>query len=209
MKKSFSFLEIIIVLTLISFLYTQFIPKNKINKLDEITNRLTLYLSYTRLKALLDDKYDENDSLWHKKRWTIKFFRCREAEDGIYFTIYSDKNKTGHPSIEDTLKDPLTNKNIYSSNYCEENDKNSKYTLLTKIFDIKDVNVSCNNTSSLGQISFGNDGKIFSKLSAFENEFNEYEIENPCIIKLISKNNDSKEIKIYPKSGYSEKINNK
>lgn len=209
MKKSFSFLEIIIVLILIALLYSLFIPKSKINKLDEITNRLTLYLTFTRLKALLDDKYDENDSLWHKKRWTMKFFRCREVEDGIYFTIYSDKNKTGHPSIEDTLKDPLTNKNIYSSNYCEENDKNSKYVLLTKTFDIKDINVSCNSTSSLGQISFGNDGKIFSKLSAFENEFNEYEIGNPCIIKLISKNNGTREIKIYPKSGYLEKINNK
>ena len=131
MKKSFSFLEIILVVSPLGFIYTIFIPKNKINKLDEIANRLSLYIAYTRLKAMLDDKYEDTDPLWHKKRWTIKFFRCRNTEDGIYFVIYSDKNKTGHPSEEDSLKDPLTNKLIYSSNYCQENTKNSKYVLLT------------------------------------------------------------------------------
>ena len=51
-----------------------FLPNNKINKLDEITNRLSLYLSYVRYKALIDDKYSDENNLWHKKRWTIKFF---------------------------------------------------------------------------------------------------------------------------------------
>jgi hypothetical protein len=208
MKKSISLLEAIIVIVLISFLYIIFIPNNKINKLDEITNRLSLYISYTRFKALTDNKFNDTDNLWHKQRWTIKFFRCRESEGGIYFSIYSDKNQTGHPSIEDTLKDPLTNKNIYSSNFCQENPKNSKYVLLTKMFDIVDLKISCNNTTSLGQLSFGNDGKIYSKLSNYENESDEYEIENPCTIKLISKNNKEKEIILHPKSGFNEIKNN-
>ena len=209
MKKSISLLEIIIVIVLLSLLYVIFIPNNKINKLDEITNRLSLYLSYVRLKALIDNKYDDENALWHKKRWTIKFFRCRESEGGIYFSVYSDKNLTGHPSIEDSLKDPLTNKNIYSSNFCKENVKNSKYTLLTKSFDIVDVNISCNETTSLGQLSFGADGKIFSKLSNHENESTEYEVNDICKIKLISKDNKPKEIIIYPISGFSEIKNNK
>ncbi len=206
MKKSFSFLEILLVISLLGFIYTLFIPKNKINKLDEIANRLSLYISYTRLKAMLDNKYEDTDSLWHKKRWTIKFFRCRDSNDGIYFVIYSDKNKTGHPSDEDSLKDPLTNKLIYSSNYCQENNKNSKYVLLTKNFDIKNINISCNETTSLGQLSFGNDGKIYSKLSAYEDESDKYEIIDSCSIQLISKQNEEKRIKIYPKTGFSKVI---
>lgn len=203
MKKSFSILEITLVITLIVFLYTTFTPQsNSINKLNEITNRLTLYISYTRLKALIDNKFDNNDSRWHKKRWSIKFLRCRNDEDGIYFSIYSDNNETGQISKIDTLKDPLTNKYIYSSNYCEENNSNSKYVLLTKNFDIENIQISCNDTTSLGQLSFGDDGKVYSKLSANPDEFDKYEIKEPCFIKIISKDKQEKEIKISERTGF-------
>lgn len=200
MKKSFSILELVLVITLISFLYTIFIPKIKINYLNEFTNRISLYISYIRYKALIDDKYDFNDSLWHKKRWTIKFFRCRN--EGIYYSIYSDKNKTGQVSIEDSLKDPLNGKNIYSSNFCEENSSNSKYVLITKNFGITDVKISCNDTTSLGQLSFGGDGKVYSKLSSYENESSEYEITEPCNIKFTTKDSKSSEIVLFPITGY-------
>ena len=116
MKKSFSLLEIILTILLIALIYTMFLPKNKINYTNEIIIRLELYISYVRYKALIDDKFDSKGNLWYKKRWTIKFFRCRESVGGIYYAIYSDNNKSGHPGIEDSLKDPLTQKNIYSSN---------------------------------------------------------------------------------------------
>lgn len=205
MKKSFSILEVILSISLIGFLYTMFIPKTKINHIDELTNKLSLYISHLRYKALVDNKYDLEDELWHKKRWTIKFFRCKESVGGLYYVMYSDKNRTGHPGADDSLKDPLTNKNIYSSNNCDENKKNSKYVLLTKEFGIKDVQVSCNETTSLGQLSFGSDGKVYSRLSAFKDESNEYEIEDSCIIKLITQKNESREIKIHPITGYNKK----
>lgn len=206
MKKSFSILELVVVTSLLALLYTLFLPKNKINYLDELTNRIELYISYTRQKALIDEKYDLKDSTWHRKRWTIKFFRCRESEGGIYYSIFSDNNKSGHPSAEDSLKDPLSGKNIYSSNQCKENSSNSKYVLLTKNFKITDIQISCNSTTSLGQLSFGSDGKVYSRLSTNENESDEYEITQPCSIKFVSKDENSKEIILFPKTGYS-KIN--
>ena len=66
--------------------------------------------------------------------------------------------------------------------------------------------MSCNSTTSLGQLSFGSDGKIYSRLSEKENEENEYEITAPCSMKFIAKDGNSKEIMLYPKTGYS-KIN--
>ena len=204
MKKSYFLLEIVLTISLIAFLYTLFVPKNKINNLEELTNGISLYLSYVRFKALINDKFDLDDNLWHKKRWTIKFLRCRESEDGIYYTIYSDRNKSGHPSSEDSIKDPLTRKNIYSSNYCKENNSNSKYVLITKIFGITDVNISCNETTSLGQLSFGSDGKVYSKLSNYENESNEYEIKEPCSIKFVQKDGEYREIVIFPDTSYSK-----
>ena len=204
MKKSYFLLEIVLTISLIAFLYTLFVPKNKINNLEELTNKISLYLSYVRFKALINEKFDLDDNLWHKKRWTIKFLRCRESEDGIYYTIYNDKNKSGHPNAEDSIKDPLTRKNIYSSNYCKENNSNSKYVLLTKIFGITDVNISCNETTSLGQLSFGSDGKVYSKLSNYENESNEYEIKEPCSIKFVQKDGKNREIVIFPDTSYSK-----
>ena len=204
MKKSYFLLEIVITISLIAFLYTLFVPKNKINNLEELTNRISLYLSYVRFKALINDKFELDDNLWHKKRWTIKFLRWRESDDGIYYTIYSDKNKSGHPSAEDSIKDPLTRKNIYSSNYCKENNSNSKYVLLTKTFEITDVNISCNETTSLGQLSFGSDGKVYSKLSNYENESNEYEIKESCSIKFVQKDGEYREIVIFPDTSYTK-----
>ena len=55
-------------------------------------------------------------------------------------------------------------------------------------------------------MSFGSDGEIYSKLSAFNNESNEYKIDKPCSIKLISKENNSREIVIYPNTGYNKQI---
>lgn len=204
MKKSFSLLELIFSLLLLTLLYSMFIPKNQINKLDEITSKLETYLNYTRYKALVDNKYDEENDLWFKKRWSLKFFRCRSSVGGIYFSIYSDKNLSGHPSSIDSLKDPLTNKNIYSSNYCTESIENSKYVLLTKNYNISDIEMSCNSTDSLGQISFGSDGKVYSRLSNLENEENEYEIKEACYIKLIDKKENKKEIVVNPRTGLSK-----
>ena len=205
MKKSFSLLEIVLTILLISFIYTIFLPKNRINYIDEVTTRMQLYISYVRYKALIDDKFNSEEPLWHKKRWTIKFFRCRESVGGIYYSIYSDNNKTGIPSAEDSLKDPLSQKNIYSSNYCEENSSNSKFVLLTKNFGITDVQISCNETTSLGQLSFDSDGKVYSKLSNYANESNEYEINKPCFLKFISKDAQSRELVINPYTSYTNK----
>ncbi len=197
MKKSFSLLELILVIFLISFIYTTFIPKKADYKLKEITHKISLYLSYLRYQALIDDKYDLKQEEWFKKRWTLKFFNCNKSVGGIYFVMYSDKNMKGHPNQNESLKDPLTNKYIYSSKFCKENPKNSKYVLLTKNYDIKKVEVSCNNTSGIGQISFGSDGKIYTKLSKEK----EYQLKNSCHITFINKKNQKTQININ-KNGY-------
>jgi hypothetical protein len=206
MKKSFTLLEIILCILLLSIISSFFIPKLNKSRIDEVTNMLVLYLKQTRYLSLVDNKYKEDDTLWFKKRWTLKFFRCRERVGGFYYSIYSDKNNSGHVSSEDSLKDPLTNKNIYSSNYCEEREENSKYVLLTKQYKIIDINVSCNKTSSLGQISFGNDGNIYTKLSNQENEESEYLLDEECIITLKDSFNEERRIKLNPISAYINKI---
>lgn len=202
MKKAFSLLEVLLVISLLGFLYTAFTPKTKINKIYEVTNRLILYLKQTRYQALINDKHNNENEYWHKKRWTLKFFRCRKDVGGIYYSIYSDNNSSGHPSIEDSLKDSLNQKNIYSTNYCKENINNSKYVLITKNFDIEEVKISCNETTSLGQLSFGTDGKVYSKLSNIPNDSSSYEIDDMCTIELIDILGEKRNIIVENNTGY-------
>ena len=61
--------------------------------------------------------------------------------------------------------------------------------------------MSCNTTSTIGQISFGYDGKIYSQLGS-----NIKEITRTCIIKLIDKDNNFTQIAVEPKTGYIHKI---
>lgn len=206
-KNAFSIFELILIIILISIITILFNFKKPVNKLELATNRLALYLKEVRYKALINDKYNKDDSLWHKKRWTLKFFRCSKKIGGIYYVIYSDKNETGHPSANESLQDPLTKKAIYSSNRCEIDNKYSKYTLLTQEYDIDKVSISCNSTSSLGQLSFGNDGKVYTKLSSYEGEYDEYELKEKCRIKLIDKDKNFREIEIVPKTGYLRVLN--
>ena len=60
MKKAFSLIEIFLIISLLGFLYTTFIPKMQINKIDQISDKLVLYLKQTRYKALIDDKHDDD-----------------------------------------------------------------------------------------------------------------------------------------------------
>lgn len=205
MKKSFSVLEVIFVLLILSLIFTFSTINFKEDKTNLAANRLALYLKQTRNQALIDSKKDKDEPLWHKKRWTLKFLRCRKDIGGLYYVIYSDTNMTGHPSLNESLTDPLTGKKVYTTNQCEYRTNTSKYVLLSKEFDIVDVNVSCNNTSSLGQISFGEDGKIYSKLSNYENSENEFEIKEKCKIILKSQEGDTSELIIQENTGYSYK----
>lgn len=200
MKKAFSLFETIIVVSILILIATFSNLKLEDNSLDNLTNRLVLYLKQTRYQSLIEEQESKSENLWHKKRWTFKFFRCRKDVGGLYYVIYSDKNKTGHPSSNESMNDPLTNKKIYSSNKCEENSNNSKYVLLTKEFDVDEVNITCNKTNSLGQISFGSKGKVYSKLSSFENESYEYEITKACEIEIKSYKKGSRVITIEPKT---------
>jgi type II secretory pathway pseudopilin PulG len=207
-KKSFGFLEIIAVLVIIGIFYSTFLLKFNVqdNQLEIASNRLLLYLKYTRTQAMIDEQYDSTDPLWHKKRWTLKFLRCKESVGGLYYSIYSDTNKTGQIAKQETLKDPLTNKYIYSDNSCEYKDDRSKYVLLTKEFGINKVDVSCNETQSLGQLSFGSRGELYSKLSDTAYHPYDFEVNSPCTISMYNDKGDVKILKIEPKTGFIEKI---
>lgn len=202
MKKGFSLLELIFVISIVGIIVTHSIQKDNFSKIKIAKNQILLHLKYARYIAMLDNKYEYEDTLWHKKRWSLKFLNCQSTIGGIYYVIYNDLDGNGAIKKEESLKDSLTGNYVYSYQCTKDGlyDK-SKFVLLTEEYEIKDVDVSCNETSTKGQISFGNDGKVYAKNGLHEDD---YEIKEPCKIKLYDKHNQSEEIIIYPNSGYIE-----
>jgi prepilin-type N-terminal cleavage/methylation domain-containing protein len=202
MKKGFSLLELIFVISVVGIIVSLSIQKNNLSKIKLAKNQILLHLKYTRYIAMVDNKYDYKDSEWYKKRWSLKFLNCQSTIGGFYYVIYNDLDSNGAIKKEETLKDPLTGNYIYSYQCTKDSlyDK-SKFVLLTQEYEIENIDISCNQTSTVGQISFGNDGKVYAKNGKSEDD---YEITEPCVINLSDKHNQSEKITIYPKSGYIE-----
>ena len=198
MKKSITIIELIFIIIIISFIYTQVTFKKQTNDLKSAAHKIKLYLNYTRYIAHIDNKYDIEDNEWFKKLWTMKFQRCKKSVGGLYFVIYSDTSGgTAHFKKSETLKDPLSNKYLYSNSNCETAYDESKYILLTKQYGIENIDLSCNMTDSLGQISFGYEGKVFGKLGSSPKE-----IESTCFLKIIDAQGSYETITIEPYTGY-------
>ncbi len=202
MKKSFSLIEVIFIISLLGIIATYGLPKNNISKIKLAKNQLLLHLKYTRYIAMLDNKYDLEKALWYKQRWNMKFLNCQESIGGIYYAIYSDEDMNGQISKEETLQDPLTNEYIYSYQCTKDSlyDK-SKFVLLSETYGVDFIDISCNETSTIGQIIFDHDGKVYTK---HNENIEKYEIKEPCTIKLSNKNNENEIITIYPNSGFIE-----
>jgi hypothetical protein len=116
--------------------------------------------------------------------------------------IYSDKNQNGYISKTETLKDPLSNNYIYS--YQCKKDKlydKSKFVLLSQRYDIQNIDISCNSTSTIGQLSFGYDGNIYSRLSNNNYESDKYKLTNKCFIVLQDSKHNKEIITLIPNTG--------
>lgn len=203
-KYSFTLLESVVVIALIAILSSQITPKIKTNSLLMATNQIQQHLMLTRFFALTDNIYDQNNlAKWHKARWTIKFMRCSAQVGGFYYVIYKDTNTGGMPNKDESLIDPITKKYLYSNNDCIASKNEAKYILLTQEYGIEKISISCNKTTSLGQISFGYYGEPYSSLS---DKYNENRLEKDCLIEISDKNNNKARLKVSANTGFASII---
>jgi len=204
-KKSFSYIELIFIIVIVSIISTQFIPKSLDSKLELARDKVILHLKNTRYQAMLDNKFKYDDEFWFRERWTLKFQNCSKSVGGLYYVVYSDNNHGGHINKNETLKDPLSQKWLYSNYDCDASFDESKDILLTKEYGVTKVDISCNNTSTIGQLSFGYDGKVYTKLGTKSTDTYKYEIKEQCILTLYDKSNTNVSIVIEPYTGYIHK----
>lgn len=197
-KNSFTLIELVISIVLITIVVSAVLFNYKSSDLDEGIKKLKLYLNYTRYVAFIDNKIDMEDSEYIKKYWTLKFQKCSKKSDGLYFVVYSDESGgTAHFKKEETLKDPLSKKYLYSNYDCDPSYDESKYILLTKQYGIENIILSCNSTTTIGQLSFSNSGDVYTKLGSSPKLLND-----TCYLDIYDSKNNTKRLTIEPKTGY-------
>jgi len=201
-KKSFSLLELLFIIVIIAIVSLSFFPKNIKNDLNLAASKIIIHLKNTRFQAMIDNKFNHDDEFWFRERWTLKFQNCQKSIGGLYYVVYSDTNHGGHINKGETLKDPLTQKWLYSNYDCEASSNESKDILLTKEYGVTKVNISCNNTSTIGQLSFGYDGQVYTKLGTKSIDTYKYLLKETCNISLYDKSNNKVTISIEPNTGY-------
>lgn len=161
-KNSFSLIEIIIVLFILSLFYFFAKPKVFENNLIDAKEKTTFYLNYTKNLSMYYDPFDIDEKSWYKNRWNYKIQNCSSKVGGIYFVIYKDSNMRGYINKEETLKNPLTNKWFYSNYDCITTNDESDDILLTEKFGITNAEFSCNDSSTLAHIIYYEDGNLYT-----------------------------------------------
>ncbi|CZE47739.1 prepilin-type N-terminal cleavage/methylation domain-containing protein [Campylobacter geochelonis] len=114
--KAFTLMELVLVIVVVGILSALVIPRLERNALLEAANQIVSHIRYTQHLAMMDNKFDANDTTWFKERWTIEFNNARVNNTTEWrYHVYADTSKSGNlNSAAEVAKDPQ-NSNRYLS----------------------------------------------------------------------------------------------
>jgi prepilin-type N-terminal cleavage/methylation domain-containing protein len=223
MKKAFTLIELIFVLVIVGIVAATVISRTKTNPLQEATIQVLSDIRYTQHLALIDDKFNMNDSSWYKKRWLIVFSNSVGSSNDTAYTIFTDidGDSTGDPSSSSSSHEIAVNpenprKKLtggYGSTISESNPIVTKKLNLTKSYGVTGVTFSGDGCpSNYGtRLNFDYQGRpIKGRLgssSGTHGNVEAYEDDNlmrgDCNI-TITKGADSAVIRISEETGYAK-----
>ena len=189
MKKSFSLIELIIVIIVVGILYSSINFSLANSSLNQAADQIISHINYTRHLAIKDNKmqyYPINNSkiemnrskYWFKQWWHLRFSDYNKS--GVkyyYYEIFTDvpddsesdnfdqNGKNPTDKWNDTFaKNPVNHKylvgNCYSSGY-PDCDKIDETLNLTKSYSIKKIIFNNFNVANRAHILFDNYGVIY------------------------------------------------
>jgi len=137
MRNAFNMLELVFVIVVAGILSAAIIPRMERDALSEAAEQVLSHINLTRHLAMSDNVYDDTDTEWYEEMWRISFRHCTDG--GWYYTVFSDKDHEGNADTGERAIDPLTRKELYSSNSCTDNPLYENRIQLSRYYDIDDI----------------------------------------------------------------------
>jgi len=217
MKKAFTLIELVFVLVVIGIIAATIIPRTNTNPLQEAAVQILSHIRYTQHLALVDDKFDQADSSWYKKRWLIVFDNNVSVSKDTAYTIFSDNNgaNNGDPDVgvgEIAINPQALDKELtggYGLSILPSNTAVTKKLNLTKSYGVTDVSFSgagCVNDTAR-RLNFDHQGRpMIGNLSGLTEAYsNSTLLQADCNI-TISDGTNNAIITISPETGYARII---
>lgn len=222
MKRAFTLLELVFVIVVIGILAAIVIPNIKSDRARDAAFQLVSHIRYTQHLAMIDDKFNMNDSDWYKKRWTIIFNSDAYTDNNESYTIFNDLDADGNPDLQATFKevaiDPLNKEKYMSGGFTGENDldirdldsapenfKGIKKLNLGKSYGVTSVvfSGSCQYHSSK-RIAFDSMGRpLIGDISGYSTPYvSNRLLESRCTITLVTSESNAT-VAIEPETGYA------
>lgn len=109
MKKAFTMLELIFVIVVVGILSFVVAGRFERNSLQEAADQLVSHIRYTQHLAMVNDKFDPNDTTWYRERWQIVFNSDANTYNQWAYTVFSDGNKNANPNLtlDEVAMNPL------------------------------------------------------------------------------------------------------
>jgi len=232
MKKAFTMIELVFVIVIVGILSAMIAPNFQRNSLREAADQVISHIRYTQHLAMMDDKYDPNDSKWFKGRWQMYFSKTTLGSDDKWtYSIFSDTgNYDGNPNKIELATNPLDATKYLTGGYSGtvqfDEPESTSELLLGKKYGILDIDFlgGCSAPINQQRIAFDYQGRLLYKnlggslptsgLTSLYKRNNELRlVTTQCIVQLCltspctSATNENKiEIAIEPETGYAHII---
>jgi len=217
MKKAFTMLELVFVIVIMGILAASIIPSTRTNPVQEAAIQILSDIRYTQHLAMVDDKYDANNTKWYKERWQIIFSSNSNSGSKMGYTIFSDTagKSRGDPNPSEIAINPSNPSQIMTGGYTGSKKldiDNKSFVGMKRLnigrkYNIKNVvfSKSCNGANgSSKRIVFDHlgrplQGNISGNKKAYESD---NLIKSDCTI-TISSSSESLKIVVEPETGYA------
>lgn len=216
--NAFTMLELVFVIVVAGIIMVLAIPRMDDSNLRQAANQVVRHIQYTQHLAMMDDKFDDSDSAWFKKRWQIAFNSDAKTYDLPAYTIFTDGNTNSNPNLtlNEVAIDPLTGDYMtggYSNIIASDATGATKEMNLGLTYGINDFafSSSCQYYNST-RISFDYLGRPLKGVpSGFTDVYKLNRlIQTPCSITLCKNSpcdDENITISIEPETGYTHILN--
>lgn len=188
-RNSFTIIEFVIVIVVVSILVMIILPEVQRDPLREAMNQVKRHIMFTQHMAMVDDVYDASKSMWFKAMWRISF-RSKNC-----YVVSSNIDLDTNYDREESVIDPMTKTLLYSNNRCKIESTDNNTMFLADEYNIDKIvfSKSCGENRFLAFDIFGRPHKTLKRI-------NDYVTED-CIITIFSESRKA-EITITPETGY-------